>query len=161
MRDRTKTVFIFVSIIVFLFSTFIEVFAFRPLKPVRPGRRPAVKRRFIPAPIAVRPVRQGPKHIWMRRYKLPSGVYIGGFWRPPCRASFTWVDGRWNDEGKWVFGYCKPVKIRAGYLWVPGYRDGGKWFEGYWRPASRAGFVWVPGHYNASGIWIKGHWKKL
>jgi len=122
----------------------------RPLHP---------KKKYMISPPAVRPKAPGSSHVWVPRYRHPSGVYVGGYWRPPSRASFIWIEGYWNEGGAWVFGYWKPLKVKPGYVWVPGYWGNTVWVNGYWRPAKKPNHIWVPGHYNNRGVWIKGHWK--
>jgi len=174
MKSKIRYFLITCGAIFFLLSFVAEGFSVPPKhrlpKPhpgnpyfhkVRPKHRPPIykKRRYIVAPPAFRPKPPGPKYIWVPRYKHPSGIYIGGYWRPPSKPSFIWVDGYWNEEGEWVFGYWKPIEVKPGYLWAPGYWDNTIWVEGYWRPAKKPNYIWVPGYYNTRGVRIKGHWK--
>ena len=155
MKSKMRFFLITFGALLFLLSFVAEGFS------VPPKHRPPIhkKPRYTFAPPAFRPKPPGPKYIWIPQYRHPSGVYIGGCWRPPSKPGFIWVDGYWDEEGNWVFGYWKPTEVKPEYLWVPGYWDNAIWIEGYWRPAKKPNFIWVPGHYNASGVWIRGHWK--
>jgi hypothetical protein len=172
MKSKIRVFLIVCGAILFSFSVVTEGCAAPPLGPRHPPRKvqphkvspkhraPVYKKRiYVIAPLAVKPKPPTFQHIWIPRYRHPSGTYIGGYWRPPSRPGFTWVDGRWNEEGLWVFGYWKPLIEKPGYLWVPGYWDGTLWVDGYWRPAKKTGLIWVPAHYSSGGVWIKGHWK--
>jgi len=44
----------------------------RPLHP---------KKKYMISPPAVRPKAPGSSHVWVPRYRHPSGVYVGGYWR--------------------------------------------------------------------------------
>ena len=128
---------------------------------VPPKHAPPVykTRKYIAAPPAFRPNPPGPKYLWVPRYRHPSGVYIGGYWRPPSKPGFTWVDGYSNTAGVRIFGYWKPIRVKPGYIWAPGYWNNTVWVNGYWRQAQKPNLVWVPGHYNSNGVRKKGHWK--
>ena len=49
----------------------------------------------------------------------------------------------------------KPIKIRAGYVWI----------DGYWQWNRRAHkYFWVKGHLTrrkAGKVWIAGHWHQV
>ncbi len=69
----------------------------------------------------VKPPPPGPDYVWVDRVKLPSGIYVGGFWRPVKKPDFVWVGGYRDSQGLWVAGFWKPVKVRRGYVWIPGH----------------------------------------
>ena len=128
---------------------------------VHPKHHPPIhkKRAYVVAPLPFRPSPPGPRYFWVPRYRHPSGVYIGGYWRPQSKPNFIWVEGYWNAQGEWVFGYWKPVKATPGHVWVPGYWNGTLWVEGYWRQERKPNHIWISGHYGTHGLWIKGYWK--
>ena len=132
----------------------------RPPKHRPPGKPPVYKHRYAPKPVRARPPRPAAGYIWVPRYEHPAGVYVDGFWRPPKKKGFVWVEGHWKGD-VWVPGHWNPETAKSGHIWVPGYWDGGSWIDGYWRPSNKPGYIWVPGHYNKQGKWIKGHWKNL
>lgn len=105
------------------------------------------------------PSRRG--YIWVRPYRLPSGLWVPGFWRPRVMAGFKWVNGIWNVKAEaYVPGYWRPVRVvKKGYIWVPGYWFAGRWVPGLWRPAKRPGFVWVDGRWSRNGEWMAGQWR--
>ncbi len=142
-----RKVLTFLNTCIFLFTLLVKGFAFPSSPPPEP-RSPE-----MPAP-------PGPGYVWTPFYRHPSGIYIGGFWRVPHREGYVWIEGYLNEDGEWVFGFWKPVKIKNGRVWVPGYWDGTKWINGYWRPARKPGYIWVPGHYNKDGVWMRGKWEK-
>ena len=117
------------------------------------------RRKYVVAKPAYRTPHRGPEHRWVPRYRHPSGVYFGGYWRPSSKPGFIWVDGFSNTVGVWVSGYWKPLCERPGYRWIPGYRNKRVWVDGYWRQTRKHGPAWVPGYYNRNGMVIKGHWK--
>ena len=174
MKSTIRNLLIACGAILFLVSVAAEGLSAPPKHPpkkpppgkphlykVRPKHVPPVykTRKYVAVPPAFRPKAPGPKYIWVTRYRHPSGVYVGGYWRPPSKPGFVWVDGYWNTAGIWVFGYWKPLQVRPGYAWVPGYWNSTVWVDGYWRRAQRPNLVWVPGHDNSNGVWIRGHWK--
>ena len=160
---KEKTSLVCLCTLIFLLTFVLEACALPPNPhPKRHRPKKAIihkPRLYVPAPYRVKPPAPSRRHLWMQRYRHPSGVYIGGFWRPPHKAGYIWADGYLNKDGVWVFGFWKPVKAKKDYAWVPGYWDGTIWAEGYWRQTIKLGFVWVPGGYNSAGVWIKGHWK--
>ncbi|MEW6515555.1 MAG: hypothetical protein AB1439_01440 [candidate division FCPU426 bacterium] len=102
----------------------------------------------------------GRGYIWVKPYRLPSGLWVSGFWRPRVMAGFTWVNGTWDAKlNIYLGGFWRPMRPKPGYVWVPGYWLGGRWYSGLWRAASRKGFIWTPGHWNRNGEWISPHWK--
>lgn len=107
-----------------------------------------------------RPSAPGRDYLWVRPYRLPSGLWIQGFWRPRMMAGFNWVAGYWDKpNGFYISGYWRPLRPKPGYVWVPGYWLAGRWYPGLWRAAAREGFAWVPGHWSRDGQWIPAHWR--
>ena len=160
---KGKSCLVYLCAFIFLLAFVLEACALPP-KP-HPKRHQFKKaiihkhRPYVPAPHRVKPLAPSKRHLWMKRFRHPSGVYIGGFWRPPQKAGYMWVDGYLNENGVWVSGFWKPVKAKKGHAWVPGYWGGTIWIDGYWRLSIKPGFVWIGGSCNSAGVWIKGRWK--
>ena len=158
---KGKTGLVCLCTLVFLLMLVLEACALPP-KPHPKRHKKAIihkHRPYVPAPHRVKPPAPSKRHLWVQRYRHPSGVYIGGFWRPPHKTGYAWTDGYLNEDGVWVSGFWKPLKAKKGHVWVPGYWESTIWGDGYWRLAIKTGFAWTPGSYNSSGIWIKGCWK--
>ena len=124
-----------------------------------------MKKLFFPVIIAViffalpLPVPAGPGDVWVAPHTLPSGQVIPGYWRPPFKKGYYWVEGKEDKDGNWLPGHWNPVgRAPAGKVWVPGYWNGVIIIDGYWRPVSRPGHTWVnPGWYG--GRWRDGYWR--
>jgi hypothetical protein len=129
--------------------------------PIRrhPPRRPMVIKKPIITPVKARPPRPAKSYLWVPRYKLHTGIVVGGYWRPPAKKGFFWKEGYWQGN-QWIPGHWVPKKTKVGYVWVPGYWDGSVWINGHWRPKVKIGFSWSCGHFNSAGVWIRGHWIK-
>ena len=80
-----------------------------------------------------------PMHAYIHIWVLGSGIWVPGFWVPPCMH--TYIPGFW-DLGTWVLG--------SGYL-GSGFLGSGIWDLGFG--------IWVPGFWDlGSGIWVPGLW---
>lgn len=107
-----------------------------------------------------KPAAPGRNYIWVQPYRLPSGLWVQGYWRPRTMAGFVWVNGTWDrTNGYYIAGYWRPARPKTGHVWVPGYWLNGRWYPGLWRAAARNGFVWVPGHWSRDGQWVQAHWR--
>jgi hypothetical protein len=108
------------------------------------------------------PAAPGPDYVWVEPYRLETGFWVPGFWRPRMMAGFVWVNGTWDVKvGAFIPGFWRPRIARAGYVWVPGYWFAGRWVPGLWRPAARPGFIWLGGYWTRGGEWVFGHWRPL
>jgi hypothetical protein len=59
--------------------------------------------------------------------------WVEGFFRPPSRAGFVWVEARIEPEtGVRHNGHWLPLEQRPGHVWSPGWFDGRQWNEGSW-----------------------------
>ncbi len=104
-----------------------------------------------------RPVKVRAGHIWVSGHMGHHGAWVTGHWRPRVRAGHRWVAGSWR-YGRRVHGHWAPSAVRAGKLWVPGYRGPkGRWINGRWRVRTRAGHHWRAGHRGPRG-WVAGAW---
>ncbi|MFM2246638.1 MAG: hypothetical protein RL071_2712 [Pseudomonadota bacterium] len=59
--------------------------------------------------------------------------WVEGFFRPPSRAGFVWVEARVDPaNGVRHNGHWLPLEQRPGHVWSPGWFDGRQWNEGTW-----------------------------
>ncbi len=103
---------------------------------------------------------QNPGDVWVAEKVLPGGVVIPGFWRPPFRKGFYWVEGKEDEDENWIPGHWRPVpgSQRPDQAWVPGYWDERGWINGYWRPHNRPGYIWRDPRW-INDRWETGHWR--
>ncbi len=108
-----------------------------------------------------RGVSPGPGWAWEAGHWGPAGRWIPGQWvyrGATPRAGWIYVPGFWRAD-VWVEGFWRPP-ARDGYVWVEGYLDeNGEWQPGYWKPAGSGpvGMVWRPGYWDGRN-WVRGDW---
>jgi len=120
MKLSIRDFLIICGAILFSFSVVTEVFSAprrgprhspgkpRPHKVSPKHRVPAYKKRiYVIAPLAVKPTPPTSKHIWVPRYRHPSGTYIGGCWRPATKSNLIWVPGHYSSSGVWIKAHWK------------------------------------------------------
>lgn len=85
---------------------------------------------YVPAPRA--------GWVWVAGHYTETGRWVPGYWRPAfTRAGWSWVPGYWVGD-EYVDGYWREAS-RPGSVWVDGYYDDdGRWVAGYWAPANSA-----------------------
>jgi len=149
--------FMTVSVVALVIFGFVGLTIAKPPLRRHPRPRPVVVKKPVIVHVPAKPPRPAKSHLWVPRYKLHSGVVVGGHWRPPAKAGYHWKDGHW-DNGNWIPGHWVPNKAKPKHVWVPGYWNASVWVDGYWRPQVKVGFSWLNGHLNAAGVWITGRW---
>ena len=119
---------------------------------------------LVPATAAARPRHHGGHHVAPHvRVMVPGPslrVVVNPWaigWAPAPRTGWVWVEGQYDQAGRWVPGYWSPGYARPGYAWVAGHWDGPTYVEGYWREMSRPDAVWMDGYYEGSR-WVDGYW---
>ncbi len=156
MRLITKSVITVSVLAMILFGFNVHTDAKPPINPHH-RVRPIIVKHPVIVHVPTKPLRPVKNHLWVPRYKLHTGVLVGGHWRPPLKEGFYWKEGHWNGN-RWIPGHWVPNNAKPNHIWVPGYWDGSLWIDGYWRPGVRIGFTWIDGYFNGAGVWITGHW---
>lgn len=65
-----------------------------------------------------------------------KGKWIRGFWRPPARDGYRWVEATGSESGEYQPGYWEPEEDGPpDHIWRPGYWDGERWVPGAWVPS--------------------------
>jgi len=146
-----------VTLVIFLYTGF--TIAGPPVRRHPPRRRPIVVKKPIIIHVKARSPRPSKRHLWVPRYKLHTGIMVGGHWRTPVKKRFFWKEGHWQGN-RWIPGHWVPKEMKVGHAWVPGYWDVSVWINGYWRPKVKIGFSWSCGHFDSVGVWIIGRWVK-
>lgn len=156
MRSSVKNL-VPISVVTLVIFCFVgSTIASPPLRR-HPPPRPVLVKPPVVVPVKARPPRPAKNHLWIPRYRLHTGVIVGGHWRPPAKAGFHWKDAHWVGDS-WIPGHWVPNKAKPKHVWVPGYWNGSAWINGYWRPEVKVGFSWVNCHFDAAGVWTTGHW---
>ncbi|MDP8215405.1 MAG: hypothetical protein RAO92_02760 [Candidatus Euphemobacter frigidus] len=103
---------------------------------------------------------QNPGDVWVAPHPLPNGTAIPGYWRPPFKMGFYWVEGKDDGNGNWIPGHWNPVpgSSSGNRAWVPRYWDGVIWVDGFWRPSNRPGYIWIDPSLR-NGRRQGGHWR--
>ena len=125
---------------------------------------PALRGGWHPSPAATRLRCPGPDQAWVEGHKGRGGKWVSGHCSQvgaPPKSGWVYVPGH-HDGKAWVRGFWRPPS-RTGYHWVEARVDERKGYRaGYWEPDGPApiGKIWRPGHWDGRS-WHQGQWVEL